>query len=136
MSSILAWRLANKLCEAVCSNDKPTYSELMIECGYSKTTARLPYRVIRSPYFQRLMSDFINNLKKEVDRLTQEMNSRDLSKEKYETLAVALDKVNKQLQLATGGSTDNQKISIEISGSIAQKNNINATSQNTGQDSN
>lgn len=121
MGSINASLLAHKVSENIRNGKKVSVSAIMREIGYSYTTSLKPALATRTASYQKVMKPFAEQLKAEIDRITLELSTRDLTKEKYEVLTIALDKLNKNFQLATGGNTDNTRMTIEISEAIAKK---------------
>ena len=126
MSSIMAWRFAHKVSEAVRNNTDIDQGQLMRECGYTKQSSLKPKRVRKSKTFQRTIKPTMEQIEQEMNRILSELGNKDVTKERYDTLVTAYEKFFKVKQLSTGGATENHNVIFEISEKIANKN-ANAT---------
>ena len=100
--------------------------------GYAHSTSLRPTQITRSKTFQKAMKPLAEQLKNEIDRLALELTKRDLSEEKYETMAKSLDVLNKNFQLVTGGATERSV--LVLPSELIDKNGI-RTSSSTETDS-
>lgn len=64
-------------------------------------------RLIRKDKIQKAIKPIVDKWIAERDRLTAELESRDLSEEKYETVIKSIDLITKNIQLITGKATEN-----------------------------
>ena len=122
MSSLLAWKFANKLSQTVLSDKSKYYGEIMREVGYSKSASSKPTRVIKTKSFQKVIKPTMDKIETEMNRILEELANKDVSKERYDTLITAYEKFFKVKQLQTGGNTENVNVKFEISEKIANKN--------------
>lgn len=125
-SSLRAQQVAKDVQKAILSGKIPAMGEIVEKRGYSKSTVINPKRVTKTTSYQEEMYNFAKELEKQRDRFLKEIATRDLSGEELKVVTEALDKLNKNLQLATGGNTENIGISLEISETIANKNGLSA----------
>lgn len=104
--------------------------EIIRKHGYSDSVSKKPKKVTETKSYKKAMKPFVERLQTEIERIHTELEGRDLTDEKYKDLVDSLDKLNKQVQLATGGETERIGLSIEISETIAKKNGLIANDQN------
>lgn len=113
--------MALDVSETIRKGKKVKLGEILLKNGYSLRTSLRPSLVTETKSYQSIMKPLAQQLKSEIDRLALEISSRDISKERYEILAKSLDILNKNYQLATGGLTENTKVSFEISEKLAHR---------------
>lgn len=106
MVSINAEQVAYEVSETI-RKDKPVNLGKIISKRYSKSTSLKPKLVTTTKSYQRIIEPVVTKWVKERDRLTVEMMSRDLTKLQYKDAVDALDKLTKNIQLLSGGSTEN-----------------------------
>lgn len=106
------------------SNGKiPNIYEIQRKHGYSHHTARA-YKAIKTTTAKKVMNSAAEQMEKERNRILNELNTRDLSEERYEHLTRALDLLTKNHQLLTGGDTERNNVTFVVAPEIAEKNNI------------
>lgn len=127
MASLNAQKVALKVSETIRKGKRVHLGKIIRENGYSLETSLSPTLVTRTKSYKAIMKPLEEKLKYEIDRIANELSNKDLSKERYDTLATALDKLNKNYQLITGGATENTRMTVEISETIAKKNKLNDT---------
>lgn len=66
---------------------------------------------LRKPKIQEALNPIVQRWEKERERITLAMEGKDLSKEQYRTLSDSLDTITKNIQLLTGGKTENNGVS-------------------------
>jgi len=134
MASKAAELVVQDILDEVRNGNIPNVYEIQKKHGYSHESAR-SYKALRTQTAQKTMKNAAEKIKKERDRILNELSTRDLSDERYIELSKAFDTLTKNHQLLTGGNTENQNITFQISQEVADKNNINATSPTTESDS-
>lgn len=112
MASEIAEAVAKEVIETVRKGKKPNLQEIQQRHGYSKQSAK-SMMAKRTKTYKKAMLPFEALLKKEIDKIQQEMSSRDISEEKYKDLSEVLDKLYKNYQLATGGATERTEFTLE-----------------------
>ena len=95
----------------------------MVEAGYKPNTAKNPKNLTESEAFKTELKPLLDRLTEDRDRAIRMMKGK-ISKAKYRDLTDATDKLTKNIQLLSGGSTE-RIINIQISQEIATKNDIN-----------
>jgi hypothetical protein len=136
MASENAKLAARKVLETIRKGGKIHYGKILQESGYTKATSTVPTQVTRSKSYQDEVKPIVDRWRDEIARIQTELEKKSLDKERYEVLVTAMDKINKQVQLATGGATEHSKIVIVFDDSFkAREIQINETSRSTKADS-
>jgi phage terminase small subunit len=60
---------------------------------------------LRKPKIQEALKPFLERYQKELSRILSAMENKQLDKEQYRTLVESADKIQKQIQLLTGGAS-------------------------------
>jgi hypothetical protein len=105
MSSINAKLTAKEVSETIRAG-KPVVLGKIIRKRYSNSTSKSPQRVTQTKSYQEEIKPITEGLYREINRLKNEMESRDLSIEEYKTLSEVLDKTVKNYQLLSDKPTD------------------------------
>lgn len=105
MPSENAKAVAKEVISRVRKGEKVNLQEIQTNHGYTKSSAK-SMKATRTDTYKREIKPFAERLKNEIDRLSEELESRDLSQEEYKTLVDSIDKLNKNYQLVTGGATE------------------------------
>lgn len=79
-------------------------SSAMIQAGYPETTAHNPSNLTESKAYKQALPDILDRLQDEIDRAIALMPKR-IGKAKYRDLIEGTDKLIKNRQLLSGGST-------------------------------
>jgi hypothetical protein len=87
--------------------EKVTMREVIRANGYSQNTANNPKNVIERPAYQEEMNNYTQRLERERTRVIAAMEKKDLNTEQYRTLTEATTKFTHDIQLLTGGKTEN-----------------------------
>lgn len=124
MASINALQAAKKVSEAVRKGKKVFIGEILREVGYSDQTSKSPQRVTETKTYKKAMGNIIDGIAEEIERIKKAMSRKDLDAERYRDLSEVMDKLIKNQQLLSGGDTERQSLRIEISETIAKKNNL------------
>ena len=105
MASINAKAVAKEVSETLRKNKKVILGKIIRKKGYAKSTSEKPKLITETNSYKEEMKPFIDELIEERDRARKEMKSK-ISKAKYRDLTDAIDKLTKNIQLLSGGSTD------------------------------
>lgn len=125
MASENAKAVAREVIQRVRKGEKVNFQEIQQNHGYSANSAK-SMKAKETETYKMEIKPLADRLKDEIDRIQLEMTRRDLTEEKYQILVDALDKINKNYQLVSGGATE-RVINIQLSPEIANKNGLNAT---------
>lgn len=106
MASQNAKLVANKVLENLGKGKRIIMGEILREVGYADNTADNPKNVTDTKTYKETISPIVSRWQKEIERIQAELERRSLSDEKYKELVDSIDKLNKQVQLATGGDTE------------------------------
>lgn len=106
----------------VAKGSKESLAKIMVEAGYSAKTARAPQKLTESRGFKLEAIPLIKRLEQARDKAIERMG-KTLDKATYRDTAYSIDVLTKNLQLLTGGATENQLV-INISKEIADKNKL------------
>ena len=112
MASENAKLAARKVLETIRKGGKIHYGKILQEAGYTKATSTVPTQVTRSKSYQNEIRPIVDRWRDEIARIQTELERKNLGNERYEVLVTAMDKINKQVQLATGGETEHSRIVI------------------------
>lgn len=131
MGSINATRLAHKVVDKIAKGELVNLEDLVIQVGYSKTTARHPTSVTRTIAYQKAMAieqkPLLEGLQSEINRIKLAISQKDLSKEDLRSLTYTMDIYFKNYQLLSGGATERQV--FVLPSEVMQKNNIEQSKQ-------
>lgn len=105
MASQDAKNVAKKVLENLGKGKKVVMGEILREHGYADNTADNPKNVMETKSYKEIINPIVARWEKEIDRIQGELEKKNLSDEKYKDLVDSMDKLNKQVQLATGGAT-------------------------------
>lgn len=115
MASENAKNVAKKVSENLRTGKKVVMGEIIRETGYSESVSKSPTIVTETKSYQDAINPIVKRWEKERERLTKELESRDLTDERYETLMKAVDVSTKNIQLLSGGKTENIGIDYSLS---------------------
>ena len=125
MGSIDAENVAKEVLETLGSGKKVILGEIMRENGYADNTANNPLNVTETKSYKEVINPVVKRWEKERERLTNELETRDLTKERYESIIKSLDILTKNIQLLTGGKTEDfGQVVIQVAEAIVKKNDI------------
>ena len=127
-TSINAQAVAKEVIETVRKGKQVNLEKITLNHGYSKSSARAS-KAKKTQTFKREMEPLIDSIEREIRRLQQTIESKDLSEEKYYEMVKALDILVKNKQLLSGGETERTKIILQISEAIVKKNDINPSTE-------
>ncbi len=114
MPSEHAKNVAKQVLENIGNGEKINMGKILREKGYADNTADNPKLVTETKTYKEVVEPIVNRWQREIQRIQSALEGRDLNDEKYKDLVDSLDKLNKNVQLATGGATDNVAVSNVI----------------------
>jgi hypothetical protein len=107
MGSIAAKQVAEEVLETVRKGKRPNLGKIIRKHGYSKTTSTVPSQVTKTKTYRAVLSPVVKLMERHRQRIMEELERKDLTKERYRDLMEGLDKITKNHQLLTGGETEN-----------------------------
>lgn len=113
MASETAKAVARDVAKALDTTGKVVMGKIVENRGYGYSTIKNPKRVQETKSYQQAINPIVTRWQKEIDRIQAELEKKNLSDEKYKDLVDSMDKLNKQVQLATGGVTE--RVGIQMS---------------------
>ena len=116
MGSIAAQQVAVEVLETVRKGKRPNLGKIIKSKGYSETTSTVPTQVTRTKSYQSVIKPYTERLIKHREKILQAMEAKELDNESYKVLADSLTKVTHDVQLLTGGATENlaHKVLVEF----------------------
>ncbi len=99
-------QVAKNYIASVESGKPMTKGEIVASAGYGKVSKQ-PSRVINSRGVQEEMRPFVLGLEKLRRKVLYELHSKNLKTVKFRDLSTTLGKLTHDIQLLSGGSTDN-----------------------------
>ena len=84
----------------------------MLAAGYTEKSAKNPKNLTESKAYRQALPDIIERLKEERDRAIKQMGVK-IGRAKYRDMVEAVDKLTKNIQLLSGGKTENEGLTIE-----------------------
>lgn len=110
MASENAKAVAREVSETLRKGGKVVLGKI-IEKHYSKSTSKSPTVVTETKSYKEEMAPFIQAMIDEREAAIERMKKM-RNKAKYRDLTDSIDKLTKNIQLLTGGKTDNSEIKI------------------------
>ncbi len=107
MASIAAQQVGEEVLDSLRKGKRPILGKIIKAKGYALTTSTVPSNVTKTKSYQKVVKPYTERLKKHQEKILKAMESKDLSVEEYKTLTDSLAKVTHDVQLLTGGSTEN-----------------------------
>ena len=88
-------------------------SKAMREVGYTEATAKNPKKNLTDTAgYKKIAEPFVEQMEKERLRIIEAMTIKDLDSVQYQHLAEVVDKFTKNIQLLSGQSTENNKVTF------------------------
>ncbi len=87
--------------------EKVVMAKILRKHGYSETVIGVPANVTETQAYKAEMDPYIARLDKHRTKVMAAMEKKDLNEEQYRTLSDASSKLTHDLQLLTGGKTEN-----------------------------
>ena len=85
---------------------------------------------LRKPKIQEALKPVLERYEKELSAILDAMELKDKNSEEYKVLIGAADKVQRQIQLLSGGSTE-RVVVVQVAQEILDKNKLNANSDDS-----
>ena len=101
--------VAREVRERVRNGKKVILGEIIKNHGYSEAVSVIPQRVTQTKSYQEEIQPFVLAMVKERDKALKEAKKK-RGKAQYHQLIEAVDKLNKNIQLLTGGRTGDETI--------------------------
>lgn len=112
MASIAAEQVAKEVIRSLGKSRKPVLRKIAIEKGYSAHTADTPKNITETKSYQKAIAPLVHRLVEERDAVIERLKET-RNKAKYRDLIDGLDKITKNIQILTGGSTANVIIGVK-----------------------
>lgn len=122
MASENAKAVAKEVSENLRKNKKVNLGKIIKGKGYADSTSKKPKIVTKTQSYQKEIKPIVDRLIIERDRAIKALGGK-ISKAKYRDLIDSIDKLTKNIQLLSGGSTE-RIITIQLSQEVADKNNV------------
>ena len=110
MGSIDAQNVAKEVLETLGKDKKVVLGKIIKKNGYKQNTADNPMNVTNTKSYQGVIQPVIKRWEEIRLKLTRELERKDLTKESMRDITDTLDKINKNIQLLSGGATENINI--------------------------
>ena len=115
MVSINAENVAKEILGTIGTKKKPSVRAIAPKYGYSPTTANSG-QIQQTQSYKNVMNPVIKQMEKERQRAIKAMTTKDLDDVRYNDLSDVIDKLTKNIQLLSGGATENLAVQgVEIS---------------------
>lgn len=111
MASVAAKAVAQEVVETLGQGKIPNVTKIAERKGYSPRSARSG-AIQKTKSYQAELKPLVERLEEERDAIVKALKSK-RGKAKYRDLIDGLDKITKNLQLLTGGSTANIAIGVK-----------------------
>ncbi len=108
--------VAKEVLETIGSGKKPSLRKIARKHGYAPTSADNPKQITETKSYQEVMKPLVQRLEDERNAIMAALEEK-RPKAQYHQLIDGLDKVTKNIQLLTGGATENMKViaAVEVS---------------------
>lgn len=121
MASQTAKAVAQDVIEAVKNKKRIVLGKIVAKRGYAKSTQRHPKRVTETQSYQEEIRPVITQLEVLRQKAITELSCRSLKDEGYKDLVDSVDKLTKNIQLLSGGATENVETSIKLAKDMTQE---------------
>lgn len=111
MASTAAKEVAKEVLGTIGKGKRPNITKIAIKKGYTPKTANSG-QVQKTKSYQAEITPLVQRLEEERDAIMKALKTK-RGKAKYRDLIDGLDKITKNLQLLTGGSTANIAIGVK-----------------------
>lgn len=112
MGSIAAREVAKEVLENLGKGKKISLRKIAVKKGYKQNTADNPKNITETKSYQDVISPIVKAMELQRQRALEAIGSRKLTKDKTRDLVDLIDKLTKNIQLLTGGKTDNTGMQI------------------------
>lgn len=114
MSSLAAKKVAEEVLENLGKGKKPNLGKIALKKGYKQNTADNPKNITETKSYKEVIDPVVEGLKRFQAKIVAELNSKErlkrLPKEKLIMLSATLKNTTHDIQLLTGGKTENNGI--------------------------
>lgn len=90
-----------------------TVAGAMKKAGYSPKTARTPNKLRATKAYKGIVTPVVVRWERERERITTAMEAKDLTEVQYKDMARVLDTLTQNIQLLTGGATQNIAMGVK-----------------------
>lgn len=111
MASLAAKAVAQEVLETLGKGERPNVSKIGVKKGYTPKQSASG-NIQQTKTYKAAMKPVIDRMMEERDRAIKAMRGK-ISKAKYRDLVDSADKLTKNIQLLSGGATDDIKIRWE-----------------------
>ena len=110
MPSENAINVANDVLENLRKHKKVNKGQIILKRGYAPSVATAPTVVTNTKSYQSVIAPVVERMIEARDKALTEINSRILDKVQYADLITAINKLNHDIQILSGGATENINI--------------------------
>ena len=110
MPSENAINVANDVLENLRKHKKVNKGQIILKRGYAPSVATAPTVVTNTKSYQSVISPVVDQMVRARDRALKEINSRVLNIVQYADLVTAINKLSHDIQILSGGATENINI--------------------------
>ncbi len=103
----MARAVARDVIDTVNRGEKVVMAKIIRRHGYSETTAKNANSVTNTKAYKEEYENYLGRLEKHRMNVISAMERKDLNEEQYRTLADAQTKITHDIQLLSGGKTEN-----------------------------
>lgn len=107
MASIAAEKVAQEVLKSLGNSRKPVLRKIAREAGYSEHTADSPKNITETKSYQRVITPIAREMEKVRTKALKELQRKDLTEVEYIDLASTVNKMTHDIQILTGGATEN-----------------------------
>jgi hypothetical protein len=126
-STIRQQRAAKLLTDSIKTGSELELARVLRDAGYTPSSAAQAGRIIQKPSFQRELAKYqkelVPRMEKERARALMALSNKDLDVESLRDLNVTIDTLTRNIQLLSGGATENQAIIVKWVGDDEDGNN-------------
>lgn len=119
MASENAKKVAKIVSENLRDGKKVILGEIIRESGYAISTSEKPKLVTETDSYKEAIAPVVDKMIQERDRIIASISTKDLTEEKHKDLIDSLDKLTKNIQLLSGGKTEN--VGLETDRKVLQE---------------
>jgi len=106
MATLKQQRVVDILSESVRMNEFKSKGEILEKAQYADSSTKKPKRILESKGVQEELQPIINEMIEHREEILKQMKTK-INKAHYNQLSDAFDKMTKNIQLLSGGSTEN-----------------------------
>lgn len=107
MTSIMAQEVAKEVISKVRKGQRPVLGKIIKSKGYSDSISKSPTKVTRTDTYKEAIEPVVASMERQRQRILKELDNKDLTKERFRDLVEGMDKLTKNIQLLSGGATEN-----------------------------